>query len=86
MERKNALYLDADIICTGNLKDLFNVKFSCVIGIVEDRLGANSQKRKLSELGIPSNERCFNSGVMLIDIDRYVEDDVLSKFIDCIKK
>ena len=57
-----------------------------VVGVVEDGLGRKSKKKLLLGLGIPSHENYFNSGVMLIDIDRYVEEDILTKFIDCINK
>lgn len=83
---KRALYLDADILCLGNLKDLFNMNLPGVIGVVEDGAGRKSKKRLLSDLGIPSHENYFNSGVMLIDIEMYVEKNILTEFIDCINK
>ena len=83
---KRALYLDADILCLGNLNDLFIMNLPSVVGVVEDGLGRKSKKKLLLGLGIPSHENYFNSGVMLIDIDRYVEEDILTKFIDCINK
>lgn len=83
---KRALYLDADILCLGNLKDLFNMNLPGIVGVVEDGAGRKSKKRLLSDLGIPSHENYFNSGVMLIDIEMYVEKNILTKFFDCINK
>ena len=82
---KRALYLDADILCLGNINDLFTMDLPSVIGIVEDGLKGNAKTELMIDLGISSHKTYFNSGVMLIDIDRYFEEDILSKFIDCIK-
>lgn len=84
---KRVLYLDADILCLGNLNDLFIMDLPGVVGVVEDGLGRKSKQKLLSDLSISSHENYFNSGVMLIDIDnRYVKENILTKFIDCINK
>ena len=82
---KRALYLDADILCLGNINDLFTINLPSVVGVVEDILPGNKKKKLLSTLGISSHEFYFNSGVMLIDVDRYFEENILAKFIDCVK-
>lgn len=82
---KRALYLDADILCLGKINDLFTMNLPSVVGVVEDILQGNKKKKLLSALGISSHEFYFNSGVMLIDVDRYFEEKILAKFIDCVK-
>ena len=82
---KRALYLDADILCMGNINDLFSMKLPCVIGVVEDGLKDDLKKKLMLDLGISSHKMYFNSGVMLIDIDRYFKENILMKFIDCMK-
>ena len=44
---KRALYLDADILCLGNLNDLFIMNLPSVVGVVEDGLGRKSKKKLL---------------------------------------
>lgn len=82
---RKMLYLDADIICLGKIKDLFTMNLQCVAGVVEDGLGKKSQNKQLARLGISSHKKYFNSGVMLIDVNKYVEEDILVKFIDVIR-
>lgn len=69
----------------GNINDLFSMKLPCVIGVVEDGLKDDLKKKLMLDLGISSHKMYFNSGVMLIDIDRYFKENILMKFIDCMK-
>lgn len=72
------LYIDADTLCLSRIDDLFE---SCldnyIIAAVEDS-GEAAVDAKLS--GLFSDGRYFNSGVILININRWLEKDIFSLF------
>jgi lipopolysaccharide biosynthesis glycosyltransferase len=84
---QRVLYIDADSIITGSLFDLFEVRLNtCPIAAVRDyHTPTVSSKDGLPdwrELGLDPNVSFFNSGVLLVDLDRWergnLEEDVLS--------
>ena len=49
-----ALYLDADIICNGNISGLWNIDLGDkVAAVVDDGMGINNITQKLNDLGFP---------------------------------
>ena len=63
-----ALYLDADILCTGSIENLFKTdisSFAC--GMVLDM--DYSDINKYNRLNYSISEKYFNAGVMLINMD-----------------
>ncbi|MDD5790739.1 MAG: glycosyltransferase family 8 protein [Spirochaetia bacterium] len=78
------LYLDCDIVVTGDISELYN------IDIGDNILGAASEEVMMEydvfgtyvekALGIP-REDYFSAGVLLINAKKYREDDIESKFI-----
>lgn len=83
------LYLDADIICDGDISELWNIDLGDKIAaVVDDGMGVNNVAQKLQALGFPPHcdKKYFNSGVMLININRYKERNVLKKFIKVIRE
>ncbi|MFV9997134.1 MAG: glycosyltransferase [Arsenophonus endosymbiont of Dermacentor nuttalli] len=77
------LYLDSDIICAGDISELFTIDLSQhIIAAVADRNEYLWQKRAemLATPGIANGY--FNSGVMLINTDKWHENKVTEKTIN----
>ena len=78
---KKALYLDCDIIVLGDIFKLYNINindylFAAVAENVTDRQ---------EELNMPTDAKYFNSGVMLMNLQKWREMDISKKLIDFIK-
>jgi len=75
-EIKKLLYLDTDIIVIGDLLDLYNTTVSLPIGACVDK---KIQKRP--ELGIHEEDKYFNAGVLLINLDEWKRQHISEKTI-----
>ncbi|MBN7275013.1 glycosyltransferase family 8 protein [Ligilactobacillus pobuzihii] len=71
------LYLDSDMICTGNLDELWNEDLDGnVIGAVEDQ----GYVDRLDEMGVPHDKNIyFNGGLILFDTKKWREENVTKK-------
>lgn len=80
---KKALYLDADTIILSNLIELFNVGFDnkIVIGVSDV---INVEYKKI--LNIPEDKAIFNTGVLLLDLEKWRAENIESKLFDVILK
>ena len=80
---KKVLYLDADTIILSNLIELFNVCFDdkIVIGVSDV---INAEYKKI--LNIPEDRAVFNTGVLLIDLEKWRIEQIESKLFDVICK
>ncbi len=92
------LYLDADIICVKECREIFNSNLNgSIIAACRDSKYINF-KHKISnqcnssiipnykELGFNGNEFYFNSGVMLIDIILWKKENISVKILDTLNK
>lgn len=80
---KRIIYLDCDTLINDNLLDLYNINLNeKTIGAVNDYRSIYYQKN----LDIKKNNCYINSGVLLIDLDKYRNNNYSKKIIDCIKK
>ena len=91
---EKVLYLDADIICNKNFVSLFNIDLSeNVIAAVQDsnfhifssQINKNRHGSIISnfkELGFTGNEKYFNSGVLLINSQKWIVSEVSKKVLD----
>lgn len=79
------LYLDADIICLGNMADITRTKMNGkIVAAVPDV--PRSQDKNKGNIGLVTDEPYFNSGVLYIDIEKWnrnhVTQNVIKTLID----
>lgn len=84
-----AIYLDSDLIVRGNLEELWNLNIEDNYVLAAQDLGAPyvSSSRGLmnyQELGIPADYKYFNSGVLVINIKKWLEADISNKIFEYI--
>lgn len=69
------LYLDPDIVCQGSLEELYNTDLGDnIIAACSNMLREDMEYLKaimLDGIALPENADYFNSGVLLIDIEKY---------------
>jgi len=76
-------YLDCDIVCNGDISSLLTIDMDdYTIAAVHDK-GMN--KDYMRYLGLRDDKRYFNSGVMLINTQAWVKNNVMKKFFDIIQ-
>lgn len=79
---KKVLYIDADTLILEDVTELYRQDLKQhTIGAVIDP----GQTKALERLGIDSKDYYFNSGVMVIDIDRWNDRQITEKTIDFLK-
>jgi lipopolysaccharide biosynthesis glycosyltransferase len=91
---EKVLYLDADIICNKNFVSLFNIDLGeNIIAAVQDSYfdifsSTINKSKKVSiisnfkELGFIGDEKYFNSGVLLINSQKWIANDVSKKVLE----
>ncbi|MFD0897774.1 glycosyltransferase family 8 protein [Loigolactobacillus binensis] len=83
-ELNRVLYLDCDLICTGNIEPLWQTDLNGkVIAAVEDA----GYVPRLAEMQIKAQQPFyFNSGVMLIDLKRWREEKITAQVMNFINQ
>ncbi|MCF7530084.1 glycosyltransferase family 8 protein [Neisseria lisongii] len=77
---KKALYLDCDIVVTANLQELYQTDIShYYVAAVDDAFIAQTDDHYYLEF--PDMKPYFNSGVLLINAEKWRENDVLTKSV-----
>jgi lipopolysaccharide biosynthesis glycosyltransferase len=87
-DRKRVLYIDSDIIFNRNVADLWQTDLrDNVIGAVVDRAATFDSSwagiPNYRDLGFRPDTPYFNSGVLLIDVDKWRSMDATAKLIAC---
>ena len=78
---KKFLYLDSDILCLKSISELYNTDISnYVAGVIPDDKPMQNEIKTLYSIDA---EKYFNSGVLLINTQKWMENDLTNK---CIKK
>lgn len=77
------LYLDADIMCKGDLREIINLQLGDnIAGVVPER-GREWWEKRAESLGFPSLvDGYFNAGFLLINIKKWAEFDISSQAMD----
>lgn len=75
------LYLDADILCLGNIAELLRMDIGEAIAAVIRDAGAESKRTGLNRKGQAVKDY-FNSGVLYIDIGRWIAADVSGRALE----
>lgn len=76
------LYIDCDTAITGNIEELFDIDMGTyAIGMVLDSLVMDSR----CSVGMRENDNYYNSGVILLDLDRWRERNYAQRIIDHVK-
>lgn len=81
VEDNKVIYLDCDSIVNGSLEELWNLDISdYFVAGVEDTVGENSK----TKIGLNYEDKYINSGMLLINLEKWRENDIKSKFIEFI--
>ena len=83
-EYHKAIYLDCDLVVIGDISKLYNIDTEGnIFGVVvDDVIASNPQFREYARLGVGvDDKKYFNSGMLLMDLDKYREEDILNKFL-----
>lgn len=81
LQEESCLYLDADIIVNGSIKDLIEINLEdYYLAAVEN---PNFSRHK--ELGMRSESKYFNSGVMLLNLDKWRQSGMKDAVISLVK-
>ncbi|WP_317204894.1 glycosyltransferase family 8 protein [Janthinobacterium sp.] len=75
-----ALYLDADILCVGPLDELIALDIEADIAVVVPDAPVTT-RRRVAALGLAHAEY-FNSGVMLINLQRWIEAGITAQTLE----
>ncbi|MDP5008699.1 MAG: UDP-glucose--(glucosyl) LPS alpha 1,3-glucosyltransferase WaaO [Glaciimonas sp.] len=77
-----ALYLDADILCVGSMKELIDMDISGSAAIVVPDADETT-RRRCAALNLAS-QQYFNSGVMFMNVDLWMANNITEKTIHAI--
>lgn len=78
------LYLDADIVCLNSIKDLKRINIDDKVVAVIEESNNYVVKKRVKDLNLVS-KKYFNSGVLYININNWIDKDINSKLINYAK-
>ncbi len=76
------LYLDADMICTGDIKELYSISFDGKTWVACQDKGIS--QKDLDRLGLPKDYKYINSGMLLINVKKLKQDYTKEKIFKLI--
>lgn len=83
---ERALYLDSDVLVTAPTRPLLQTDLGgAPLGAVANVVPVDDRPR-LAALGIPDYRRFLNSGVLVLDLERWRRDDITAKLFDVAKR
>lgn len=87
---KKAVYIDSDIVVLADLADLFDIDLEGnMVGAIRDEIIANNDIFKIyaeKAVGTDRHDLYFNSGVLLMDLDKFREKQIEDKFVSLLKE
>ncbi|ADY51602.1 glycosyl transferase family 8 [Pseudopedobacter saltans DSM 12145] len=86
---KKALYLDVDMLVLTDISELWNTDIGDnIAGAVTDSIckTVNVGIKNYKDLGLDGSENYFNSGLLLMDLEKWVKNNVSQKVITCVNE
>lgn len=83
-EVKKILYIDADMICTGDIKELYDIEFDGKTWVACQDIGI--QEKDLQRLNLPKKYPYINTGMLLINTEKLRENYTEEKIVKLIKE
>lgn len=87
---KKIIYFDVDMIMLSDISDLWNINIGdYVVGAISDTIGpivktiGNGIENYL-ELGLDPNPKYFNSGLLVINVEKWREENITQRTLDVI--
>lgn len=78
------LYLDADVICCGNISDLFYIELADnIIAAAPDVI---KMQERIRDLKIRNSHYYINAGVLLINVRKWIDENIDIEIIKAIEK
>lgn len=77
------LYLDCDTLVTDNVTELWSTPLEAASCAAVSEPVSALHKRNV---GLSADEPYYNSGVMLIDLDKWRAKDIIPRFAECIRR
>lgn len=77
VEVDKVLLIESDVLVRGNLEELYNLDISNYYLAAADDMQSKWYKKKL---GIKKDSPYFNSGIMLLNLKKWREDNIVEKF------
>lgn len=82
-EVERVLYLDGDLLVLGSLRPLWETDLGgCVVGAVHDGLAPKLAAGEPNLPPVPAVKDYFNSGVLLIDLPRWREEEISRRALE----
>lgn len=80
---KKIIYCDVDSLFKGSLKEIWKIDFKNeLVAGVEDLIPV----RYKIDIGLQEDDKYINSGFLLINLEKWREEDIIKDFIKCISK
>ncbi|MBD2292512.1 glycosyltransferase family 8 protein [Anabaena sphaerica FACHB-251] len=90
-EFDKAIYLDTDMVVKGNLEELWNIPLedNYVLAVQDDvelYISMSDGLRNYQDVGICPNHKYFNSGLLVINLEKWRSDNIGQKALEYIKQ
>lgn len=84
---KKIIYMDVDMIAYDDISNLYNIDIGeNIIAAVQDYQGVVSSPNAIKnykELGLDPETKYFNAGLLLINTEKWIENNIAKKAIEC---
>ncbi len=82
-ELKRVLYLDVDIIVLGDISELYNQDLEgYMLGAIPEQINEKEINLYKQILKLSETHHYFNAGILLIDLEQWILEDIMSKLFE----
>jgi lipopolysaccharide biosynthesis glycosyltransferase len=90
-ELEKAIYLDTDMVVTGDLEELWNIDIgnNYILAVQDDfqlNIGRSQGLQNYKEIGINPDNKYFNSGLLVINLQKWRSENIGQKVIEYVEK